>query len=345
MIKVLIVDDSAFMRQILKKTIEKQDDLEVLDTAANGIKALSTIEENKPDVIILDIEMPVKNGLETLKEIMNLSNPIPTIMVSAVNNRETVMKALEIGAFDFIPKPQGSSYITSLDQINKNLISKIRAAAKMEGNPNTKIKPLTPYKENISKSKAKSKFPLVIIGTSSGGPKALKAMLPVFPADFPAAITIVQHMPAGFTASLAKRLNHDSCIAVKEAAHHDSLQPGLALLAPGDYHMEINNERKVILNQDPHKWSVRPSVDYLLSSAAKNYNDKIIGVILTGMGCDGSEGMKAIKSEGGYGIVEDKSTALVYGMPGCTIKAGAYDEILPLHQIPFKIIELVERGF
>lgn len=345
MIKVLVVDDSSFMRQMFKKTINKEDGLKVIDTAQNGVQALEKIKQNRPDVITLDIDMPIKNGIKTLKEIMTMNNPVPIIMVSAVSDRDTVMKALEIGAFDFIPKPQGSSYVSSVDEIATDLILKIRAAASMKRTKRNKIKPITPYKEKISKIKAGSKFPLVAIGTSSGGPKALKAILPVFPADFPAAIVIVQHMPAGFTASLAKRLNQESSITVKEASHHNDLQPGLALLAPGDYHMEVNSQGKVMLNQAPRKWSVRPCADYMLTSAAKNYTEKVIGVILTGMGCDGSEGMQDVKKFGGYGIVEDESTALVHGMPGCTIKKGAYDEILPLHQIPFRIIELIERGF
>ncbi len=345
MIKVLVVDDSSFMRQIFKKTIETEEDISVIAMAGDGVEALEKLKEIKPDVITLDVDMPVKNGLDTLKEIMKFNNPIPTIMVSAIDSKITVMKALELGAFDFIPKPDGSTSM-SIDEISKNLILKIKAAAGMKSRPAFKIKPITAsYKNKISKKSPESKYPILAIGTSSGGPKALKAIIPILPENFPAAILIVQHMPAGFTTSFANRLNQESAITVKEAARGDSLKPGLALLAPGDFHMRVNEQGKISLDQSKPKWSVRPCVDHMMISAAENFADRLIGVILTGMGADGAEGMEAIKEHGGYGIVEDESTALVYGMPGATIKAGAFDEIVPLHQIPFKLIELIERRF
>ncbi|MFW5981862.1 MAG: protein-glutamate methylesterase/protein-glutamine glutaminase [Halanaerobiaceae bacterium] len=343
MIKIMVVDDSSFMRQIFKKTIEKDPNMTVITTAGDGLEALEKLEEYQVDVITLDIDMPVKNGLSTLKEIMKFDKPIPTIMVSAMDDKETVMKALELGAFDFIPKPSGSISLT-IDEIADNLREKINATANMKNKPYCNIKPITPYKDKISKKRPGSKYPIIVIGTSSGGPKALSALLPVFPADIPAAILIVQHMPAGFTASFANRLNQESSIQIKEAQEGDKIAPGLALIAPGDYHMEVNSDGKVELKQSAKKWSVRPSADFTLISAAENFKERVIGVILTGMGYDGSDGMKAVKKHGGYGLVEDESTALVYGMPGSTIKANAYDEILPLHQIPFKIIDLLERS-
>ncbi|MFW5981433.1 MAG: protein-glutamate methylesterase/protein-glutamine glutaminase [bacterium] len=342
MIKVMVVDDSSFMRQLFKKTIEKNSKIEVITTAGDGLDAIEKIKEYRPDVITLDIDMPVKNGLETLKTIMKLNIPIPTIMVSAIDDKITVMKALELGAFDFIPKPSGSVSL-SIDDIAENLTDKIIAAASMKGKPFCDIKPIIPYKDKISKKRTGSKYPIIVIGTSSGGPKALSALLPAFPADLPAALLIVQHMPAGFTRSFARRLNQESSITVKEAQENDRIKPGLALLAPGDFHMEVDKDGKIKLNQAEKKWSVRPSADYTLISAAKNFQERVIGVILTGMGSDGSDGMKAIKKHGGYGLVEDRSTALVYGMPSSTIKNNAYDDIIPLHQIPFKIIELLER--
>lgn len=342
MIKVMVVDDSLFMRQIFKNTIEENDDLKVIATASNGARALKKLKNIKPDVITMDVEMPEKNGLETLKEIVKLEHPIPTIMISAMSGRETVMKALDLGAFDFIPKPDGSVSM-NIDEISKSLILKIRAAAKMEPKDPLKIKPITPYKNKMSRKKSKKDFPIIAIGTSSGGPKALKAILPVIPTDLPAAMLIVQHMPAGFTTSFANRLNQESAISIKEATEGDKIRPGLALLAPGNYHMQIDKQGKIVLDQRATKWGVRPCVDYMMASTSKHFKDRVIGVILTGMGSDGAEGMKAIKKHNGFGIVEDRSTALVYGMPGSTIKANAYDEILPLHQIPFKIIELVER--
>ena len=345
MTKVMIVDDSSFMRKIFKKTIEKHAGLEVIATAADGQEALELIKTNRPDAITLDVDMPVKNGLETLKEIMKMENPIPTIMVSAIDDYETVMKALELGAFDFIPKPDNISNM-DMDGISKNLILKIKAAVNMKvARPVFTIKTITPIDNKIASGQLKDRFPIITIGTSSGGPKALKAILPALPANFPAAILIVQHMPAGFTKSFAERLNKESKIPIKEAEYGDIIKPGEALLAPADYHMLVGKDGKIILDQSEPKWSVRPCVDYLFQSTAHHFSDRVIGVILTGMGRDGAEGMKAIKEKGGYGIIESEETALVYGMPGAAIDTGAYDEVVPLDEIPQKLIDLIERRY
>jgi two-component system, chemotaxis family, protein-glutamate methylesterase/glutaminase len=189
------------------------------------------------------------------------------------------------------------------------------------------------------------KVPLITIGASSGGPKALKEIMPLFPAHLPASILIVQHMPSGFTASLANRLNDMSAIIVREAREDDLLQPGCALLAPGGYHLEINKDYRIKLNRNPPKWGVRPCIDYMLNTAAEVYQEYVIGVILTGMGHDGAQGMKKVKENNGYVIVEDKSTALIYGMPASTIKAKACDEILPLQEIPARIMGLLKERF
>ncbi|MGM0438361.1 MAG: protein-glutamate methylesterase/protein-glutamine glutaminase [Bacillota bacterium] len=354
MIKVLVIDDSAFMRRLFTKTINNDPELKVIDTARNGKKGLKKIKDLNPDVITLDVEMPVKNGLETLEEIVKMDNPVQVIMVSAVDNRETVLTALDLGAFDFIPKPSGSISL-NIEDIKENLIQKLKTAAKYKGNgikDESVIKnpePVT-YKKSDKKtrnknSKTKKDFPIIAVGSSSGGPKALKKFITAFPNNFPGAIIIVQHMPAGFTKSLADRLNQESNINVKEAEENDELKPGLALIAPGGKHLEIKENGKITLNEKETKWGVRPCVDYMMQTLAPVYKENIIGVILTGMGHDGAEGMEAIKDFNGYGIVEDKSTALVYGMPSSTIKKGAYDKILPLNKIPVQIIDLIERRF
>jgi len=341
MIKVMVIDDSAFMRQIFKKTINRDPERKVISTAYNGEKGLELIQKLKPDVVTLDIEMPKKNGLDTLKEIIKMDDPVPVIMVSALDNDETVMKALEIGAFDFIPKPSGTISL-NIDDIINELLLKLKSAVKSK-----KPEKINIIRPNTSKLKNKKifNFPVLGIGSSSGGPKALKEIITVLPKDFPAAIVIVQHMPPGFTASLAKRLNQESNIKVKEAEEGDIVQPGLALIAPGDYHLEITENEKVSLNQKPQKWGVRPCVDYMLESIASIYKKRNIGLILTGMGHDGAIGMKKIKKNNGYGIVEDRSTALVYGMPSATIKENAYDEIVPLTQIPNRLIRVIERRY
>ena len=355
MIKVLVIDDSAFMRRLFTKTINDDSELKVIDTARNGEKGLEKIKKLNPDVITLDVEMPIKNGIETLEEIVKMDDPVPVIMVSAVDNRETVFNALDLGAFDFIPKPSGSISL-NIDDIKENLIQKLKTAAKNKGNKikDAKKEDITPEPVTYEKSKTKTlhktstskgDFPIIAVGTSSGGPKALKKFITAFPENFPGGIIIVQHMPAGFTKSLADRLDQESNLNVKEAQENDKLKPGSALLAPGGKHLEIKQTGKVTLNEKDTKWGVRPCVDYMMQTLAPVYKDNIIGVILTGMGHDGAEGMEAIKDFNGYGIVEDKSTALVYGMPSSTIKKGAYDEVLPLNKIPAQIISLIERRF
>ncbi|MFW6381330.1 MAG: protein-glutamate methylesterase/protein-glutamine glutaminase [Bacillota bacterium] len=340
MINVLVVDDSAFMRQVFKRRINQESDMKTVDIARNGQQALELIEKHDPDVVTLDIEMPVKNGLETLKQIRETEKPLSVIMVSALDNKQTVIRALELGAFDFIPKPSGSISL-DVEKIMDQLLTKIRAAARAE-NRTQKIKTLTAqYPKQVEYTG--EKFPVIAIGSSSGGPRALKELISVFPAEFPGAFIIVQHMPAGFTSSLAHHLDLASCIKVREAAENDRIKPGTALLAPGDYHLEINQHGRVKLNQQQPEWGVRPCVDYMMIPVARVFRDRVIGVILTGMGHDGARGMKEIKEYNGYGIVEDKSTALVYGMPSSTIDKGAYDDILPLDQIGFKIIEIIER--
>ncbi|MGM0413797.1 MAG: protein-glutamate methylesterase/protein-glutamine glutaminase [Bacillota bacterium] len=347
MIKLMVVDDSAFMRKLFKESIEKDTELNVIETARNGKDALKKLKNIQPDVITLDIEMPVKDGITTLKEIHKSYPEIPVIMVSALDNRDTVMKALEIGAFDFIPKPSGSISL-NIDNIIDELQEKIKVSINAENNQSKSISGPFKVKKSI-KSKIKNKnytnnnFPIIAIGASSGGPKALKDVLTLFPDDFPGSLVIVQHMPAGFTTSLSNRLNQQSNLHIREASQGDKLKPGQGLIAPGDYHMTINSKGEVELNQRPKKWGVRPCADYMLKSLAKNYKERIIGVILTGMGHDGGEGMTAIKNNGGYGIVEAKNTALVYGMPGTTIKAGAYDKILPRYEIPEYIIKLIDK--
>ncbi|MFW5962264.1 MAG: protein-glutamate methylesterase/protein-glutamine glutaminase [bacterium] len=332
MIRILVVDDSVFMRRIISDIINDESGLEVVAVAKNGSEALRMIDELNPDVMVMDIEMPIMNGVEALKKIMSFNPVIPVIMVSGLDNKKTVIEALELGAFDFIAKPSGTLSF-DMKKISDELISRIKSAHKA----------YLRKRKCLKEKKKDNGFPVIALGCSSGGPKALKKILPMFPADLSAALVIVQHMPAKFTASLAERLNYDSEITIKEAADNDYLQPGLGLIAPGGYHLEITQRGRVSLNKNPTKWGVRPCVDYMMSSIAKIYKESVIGVILTGMGHDGAKGMIDIKKHNGYGIVENKETALVYGMPGSVIKANAYDEVLPLQEIPLRVIELVKK--
>ena len=335
MIKVLICDDSAFMRKIFSDTIEKDSELEVAATAYNGQDALRKLKKINVDLLMLDVEMPKLNGLETLEIVKDKYPEIPVIMVSALDNRETVFRALELGAFDFVPKPSGSISL-NIDSIKEELLMKLKAAAGSSSNfKKRKVK-----KRVIKNS---SSFPIVAVGASSGGPRALNKLFSDIGENSPAAFVIVQHMPAGFTETLAERLNNVSGLKIKEAEAGDRLKPGRGLLAPGDFHLEIDAQGKVKLDKRERLHGVRPCVDYMMQSIAQNFDgDRLLGVILTGMGHDGAEGMTEIVNKGGYGIIESKETALVYGMPSSAVKAGAYHEIKKIDEIGRRITEIVE---
>ncbi len=335
MLKVLICDDSAFMRKIFSDTIEKDPELEVAATAYNGQDALRKLKKIDVDLLMLDVEMPKLNGLETLEIVKNKYPEIPVIMVSALDNRETVFKALELGAFDFIPKPSGSISL-NIDSIKAELLMKLKAAADSNGSFKKKK-----VKKRVIKNSGS--FPIVAVGASSGGPRALNTLFEAIGQNSTAAFVIVQHMPAGFTETLAERLNNISGLKIKEAEEGDRLKPGHGLLAPGDFHLEIDSQGKVKLNKKDRLHGVRPCVDYMMQSLAEHFDGgRLLGVILTGMGRDGAEGMSAIVNKGGYGIIESKETALVYGMPSSAVKAGAYHEIKRIDEIGKRITEIVE---
>ena len=335
-IKVLVVDDSIFMQKMISDILNNHQGIQVIDKAANGKQALRSIEKSLPDVITLDVEMPVMNGIETLKEIQK-KYQIPVVMVSSVttSGAKITIQALELGAVDFITKPSGS---ISMD-INKKaeeIIEKVLLAAR------TKIVKRVVKKVEFKPNRVVKSKKIVVIGISTGGPKALKDVIPLLPKDLPAPVLLVQHMPALFTASLAKRLDSMSLIEVKEAEENDSVTPGRVLLAPGDYHMELDAEGKVIkLNQQPSVWGVRPAVDITLGSAVKAYGRNVISVIMTGMGHDGSNAVKALKRFGGMCIAQDEETSTIYGMPKTVVDAGYADKIVSLYDIANAITEAV----
>ena len=351
-IEVLVVDDSAFMRKVITELLESHEQLSVIDTARNGIDALKKIEKNPPDVITLDVEMPKMNGLDFLKRLMG-KKPIPVVMLSSVTaegSKETI-KALELGAFDFITKPSGSISL-DIDKVKYELIKKVKLAAKSgvqekinrqikRKNTRTKKKSIS-KKVEASQSSASLKFSgsktnLLVIGASTGGPKAIKEIMSSLPSTLQIAILIIQHMPAGFTKSLAKRLDKLSDYNVKEAEAGDKVKIGTALLAPGDYHMLIKNG-KVKLSQGPKVHNVRPAIDKTIGSVVKNYKDSIVGILLTGMGKDGAKGMKLIKEFGGQTIAQDEKTSVVYGMPKVAYEMGAIDKVSPVYNIPQEIV-------
>ena len=353
-IKILVVDDSAFMRKVITELLESNNKFEVIDTARNGVDALKKIEKEVPDVITLDVEMPKMNGLDFLKRLMG-KNPIPVVMLSSVTDKgsKETIKALELGAFDFITKPSGSISL-DIDKVKDELIQKVELAAKSsvkekiskqvrhKSKSNKKKSISNKIKSNKNSSSLRfsgSKTKLLVIGASTGGPKAIKEVMSSLPKSLRVAILIVQHMPAGFTKSLAKRLNKLSDFKVKEATDGDKIKVGTALLAPGDRHMLVKNA-KIKLSQGPKVHNVRPAIDKTIGTVVKNYKKSIVGVLLTGMGKDGAKGMKLIKEFGGQTIAQDEETSVVYGMPKVANELGAIDKVASIYDIPSEIVKM-----
>ena len=410
MYRVLIADDSAFMRKVLTDFFNKQPDFEVAGTAINGKEAINKVMEYSPDLVTMDVNMPVMDGLNALAVIME-QKPTPVLMLSSLTQQgtEATVRALSLGAIDFISKAGGS--ISKLDTIEDELLEKCRNAVKAKVHkipyvPQKKlenIKPVskspappvmkrvelpvrqglklggaaqTPPSKNSSnvfvvkrpnvilqargkpQPEAASKVTpvtmtgmgngskkLVAIGTSTGGPQALQQVITRLPGNLPCGVVVVQHMPAGFTKALADRLDTISQVSVKEAEDGDIIQPGHVYIAPGSHHLRVREEgssRRIVLGQDPPVGNHRPAVNVMYDSVAP-IGKNLVAVIMTGMGCDGCEGMKKIKAAGGYSIAQDEPTCVVYGMPKAVVDAGLADEIKPIQSIAQAIVEAVKR--
>lgn len=384
MIRVLIADDSAFMRKVLSDLFKGQNDFQVVGTAVNGQDVIEKVKKFQPDVLTLDVVMPVMDGLAALAVIMEQC-PLPVIMISSATQKGTneTIRALALGAVDFVSKTGGA--ISKIDTIKDEILAKCRMAAKAHArkNPVTANQPLvyTPKPSNlepvtrrieikrrtglvIGQKPVINRMPaldqtqhvkriipgtgkkLVVIGTSTGGPQALQEVITRLPRNLPCGAVVVQHMPAGFTRSLAERLDSISEISVKEAENDEIIRPGKVYIAPGDYHLRIapatGGERKIVLSQEPRVGNLRPTVNYMFESAAQFGRD-LVSVIMTGMGSDGCEGMKKIKATGGYSIAQDENSCVVYGMPKAVVDAGLADEIRPLNKIAEAIVEAVRR--
>ena len=414
MIRVIIADDSSFMRKVLSDLFTETPDFEVVGTASDGSEAVKLVFRLKPDLVTMDVNMPLMNGLEALEMIME-GCPTPVVMLSSLTKKDAdeTIRALQLGAVDFITKAGGS--VSRIDTIKDEILEKSRNAAtakvkKIINNNNilgkkqeaanlerinilerkgvtTPKKGLTPtsivasrlkptahvtatsrtssilqHHSSVTEKMAKRENPylkmrqarsgssggsnkLIALGTSTGGPKALQYVVPKLPADMPCGMVIVQHMPAGFTRSLAERLDDMSQVKVKEAEDNEPILPGCVYIAPGDYHMEITgngSQRVISLNQNPPLAAHRPAVDVMFDSVAK-YGSDVVSVILTGMGCDGTAGMKKIKKAGGYIIAEAQESCVVYGMPKAVVDAGISDEVLPVQNIAEAIMNAVRK--
>ena len=349
-IKVLVVDDSALMRKIISDMINVEAEMEVIDTAKNGEELLMKIASMSPDVITLDIEMPKMNGIQTLKELKKNNINIPVIMLSSISKSgtESTMDCLELGAFDFIAKPSGSISL-DINTVKDELVQKIKIAF-MKNEVKTTLphqKRVTPSREIANRSTAKVTTKLnrnieaVVIGASTGGPKALYAVITALPSDIGVPVLVVQHMPVGFTKAFADRLNLNSKIKVTEAQDGEIIEKNVVYIAPGGYHMEVGKDKRIKLNTQPTIWGVRPAVDKLFISATMVYGSKLLSVILTGMGRDGAKGTSEIKDNGGTTIAEHQSTCVIYGMPKAAFETGKVDEVVPLGNVAKEIIKLV----
>ena len=343
MIRVLVVDDSALVRVALTDILNKTKDIKVIDTARNGKEAIEKVLKLKPDVITLDIKMPVMDGLTALKIIME-KQPTPVIMLSAMTKKgaKETIEALKLGAVDFIPKPSASY---DLSTIADELIQKIRAVATTTPNI-IRLQNLKRFRGEVVRgcwNKCKGNI-CVLIGSSTGGPSALEQIIPRLPSDIPAPIFIVQHMPPNFTQQLADRLNSISEVEVKEAENNERVKNGVAYIAPGGKHMKVRRVfdivRIKIVDGKPVN-AVKPSVDVTAESVVQSYGGNVVGVILTGMGSDGAYGMKMINA-GGLTIACSQDTCVIFGMPKAAIELGAIVSIKPLYEIAEEIVKFVE---
>ncbi|MGA7907766.1 MAG: chemotaxis response regulator protein-glutamate methylesterase [Candidatus Sulfotelmatobacter sp.] len=344
-VRVLIADDSAFMRTALSRMIASDPDLWVAGTASNGNEALEKTVSLDPDVITLDVQMPGLDGIETLRCIM-AQFPRPVIMVSSVTlkDADSTFNALSAGAFDYVPKQLST---TSLDiiHIRDDLVAKIKAAGEARrsrsysGSLRRPPSAVRPSSSEVSPTTTA----IIALGTSTGGPKALQDILPLLPADLSVPILVVQHMPAGFTRPFAERLDRLCSLSVCEASNGETARPGVVYIAPAGLHMTVerstDSRAMIRLSDQPEKQLHTPSVDVTMQSAASAFRSQAMGIIMTGMGSDGVLGMKAIHQAGGWTVGQDEHTCAVYGMPRACAEQGILHRVVPLSQIPQQILQ------
>ncbi|MGE3727224.1 MAG: chemotaxis response regulator protein-glutamate methylesterase [Candidatus Sericytochromatia bacterium] len=350
-IRILFADDSVVNRQMLKKILSLVPDFEMVSVVSNGRLALARIPQLNPDLVILDIEMPEMNGLETLQHIRELYRDLPVIMFSALTETGAAItiQALSMGANDYVTKPHMSN-ASSPEELEKYILDafepRIRNLCQKQRAKLTPALQVSLKPEQFPKilPKVQKRVEVVGIGISTGGPNALATIFPKFPTDFPVAILMVQHMPPLFTRYLAERLDQISEIRVVEAETGMPVEAGCAYLAPGNYHMSLETEEgltRILLNQDPPENSCRPSVDVLFRAIAQTFGSACLGVIMTGMGQDGLRGCEWIHEAGGQIFAQDESSSVVWGMPGYVAKAGLADKVLPLKEIGGEIVSRV----
>jgi two-component system chemotaxis response regulator CheB len=355
-IRVLIVDDSVVIRRMVSDVLSGEPDIEVAGAAADGRIALQKIEQVNPDIVTLDVEMPVMDGLETLRQLRKTHRRLPVVMLSTLTERgaSATMEALLLGAADYVTKPANvGSAAAALEKIRTELIPKIRAhvpqaatlaapPASMAGSQMLRLPSFM-----AATRAASSRVEVVAIGTSTGGPNALGELLPLLPQNFPVPVVIVQHMPPIFTKFLADRLSAKSQISVTEAENCQELLPGHAYIAPGDFHMMVERSKdgaRIRIQKEQPENSCRPAVDVLFRSVADVYRGDTLAVIMTGMGQDGLRGCGRIREVGGQILAQDAASSIVWGMPGYVANAGLADAVLPLGLLAGEIVRRVEVG-
>jgi two-component system chemotaxis response regulator CheB len=347
---VLVVDDSAFMRKLISEIIRASGEFDVVGTARNGVDALKQIQSLDPHIVTLDIEMPEMNGLDALRAIMDRF-PRPVVMLSAASTgpgADITIRALELGAVDFVHKPSGAISL-ELESISDRIHGALRAAAAVNmvsvsagrghGEPAVQR---TGWKTPVQRGVDR----VVAIAASTGGPRALTDVLPRLSDDLDAAVLVVQHMPSGFTKSFANRLNSLCALPVCEGSHGDQIQSGAVYIAPGGFHMTVavlDGAAHLSLDQAPPVWGVRPSADPLFKSAARIFGTEVVGVVLTGMGRDGSEGLREIREAGGLAIVQDEDSSVIYGMPQAALQRAGADRVSSLSAVADNVHEMLRQ--
>lgn len=334
---VLIADDSALYRQLLQNVLQRMPNVEIVGMAADGIDAVAQVIELRPDVITLDIQMPKLDGLGVLRELRARGSRTKAIMVSSLtlDGAPATVEALMEGAFDVIGKPVGVDPHIARGSIHEALIEKL--AAVVDGRQAAAGQPAAASaSRRLAPRSSAATVDAIAIGTSTGGPRALRSVIPLLPADLPVPVFVVQHMPAGFTASLANRLNDLSPLHVREAAHGDLIEPGNVFVAAGGWHLTIDRHQaamRCVLDAGPLRHGCRPSYDSLLETMVAHYGGRMLAVVMTGMGQDGLAGCRSVKQAGGLVITQSAEGCAVYGMPKVVAEAGLADAVLPVEGI------------
>jgi two-component system chemotaxis response regulator CheB len=345
-LKVLVVDDSAYVRKVVREILSRSPFVEVVGTARDGREALDLVERLEPDVVTCDLIMPELDGVGFVREQMQ-RRPVPIIIMSIANETaEAALTALDAGAIDFVQKPTALAS-EKMFEVSSELIEKVKAAGNIALNKMLIATPVpyVPKSEPLDKISGSHAVDMVVIGISTGGPQALKRLIPQLPENFPVPIIMVMHMPIGYTEMYAAKLNELSALEVKEAAEGDEVKPGRVFLAPAGRHLKLSREAngKVIVHLDAKPFNTlhRPSVDVMFQAAAEVYGKRLLGVVMTGMGSDGKEGAAWIKSQGGLVFTEAESSCVVYGMPSVVMEAGLSDRSVALEEMASAIREVV----